>query len=114
MLTWGTLILELLLFMGLVVEKKHRWKLLWLGIFFHTGIAVVHGLISFVLAMWAGLILFLRPIGEEFRVPTWASAAAVWFARLRSTPQTEPLASNYEPMPALTTTDEGGPAKTTR
>jgi antimicrobial peptide system SdpB family protein len=113
-LTWGTLVLELLLFMGLVVEKKHRWKLLWLGIFFHAGIAVVHGLISFVLAMWAGLILFLRPMGEEFRVPAWASAAAAWFARLRSTTQTEPLAPHYEPMPALTTADEAGPTKTTR
>lgn len=65
LLTWGTLVLELALFTGLVMEKRKRRWLLLVGLFFHVGIGVVHGLLSFMLAMWAALVLFLRPAEEE-------------------------------------------------
>jgi len=77
-LTWGTLVLETLLFTGLVMDRKHRKWLLPLGIAFHGGIVLVHGLVSFALAMWAGLTLFLRPVDEEWK---WLQTAG---ARLRS------------------------------
>lgn len=64
--TWGTLLLETLLFMGLVMPKKY-WKLLLIaGIIFHAGIALTMGLISFGLAMTCALILYLRPFEAEF------------------------------------------------
>lgn len=65
-LTWYSLILEILLFMALVVPKNKRRYLLVAGIIFHLGIALSMGLISFGFAMIAALILYLRPFDEEF------------------------------------------------
>lgn len=70
LLTWGALLLEVFLFTGLVIEKRYRRWLLILGITFHAGIALIHGLISFGLAMWAALILYLRPFEDEFEFGT--------------------------------------------
>ena len=64
--TWGTLLLEILLFMGLVMPKKYWKPLLIAGIIFHAGIALAMGLISFGLAMTCALILYLRPFEAEF------------------------------------------------
>lgn len=64
--TWGSLLLEILLFMALGMPKN-RWKyLLIAGITFHTGIALMMGLVSFGMAMTAALILYLRPFEQEF------------------------------------------------
>jgi antimicrobial peptide system SdpB family protein len=65
-LTWGPMILELFLFAGLIASRAAKRRLLVLGILFHAGIAAVHGLLSFALPMWGALILFLRPVDEEF------------------------------------------------
>jgi antimicrobial peptide system SdpB family protein len=73
--TWGAMALELFLFTGLVAERRHRRVLLCLGIAFHAMIALVHGLPSFSLAMWAGLVLYLHPVDEEF------AALRVWSGR---------------------------------
>jgi antimicrobial peptide system SdpB family protein len=67
LLTWSVLVLEFYLALGLVLGKRTRRVLLPLGIAFHLGIAVLHGLISFVLIMFGALILLLRPSDEEFR-----------------------------------------------
>jgi antimicrobial peptide system SdpB family protein len=64
--TWGAIMLEIFLFAGLIAERPYRRVLLRLGIAFHAAIALVHGLLSFVLGMWAGLVLYLRPVDEEF------------------------------------------------
>lgn len=64
--TWGTLLLETLLFMGLVMPKRYWKPLLIAGIVFHAGIALTMGLISFGLAMTCALILYLRPFEAEF------------------------------------------------
>jgi len=66
LLTWGALALEALLFMGLLIDRRHRPALLVAGILFHAGIALVHGLITFGLAMTAALILYLRPPEQVF------------------------------------------------
>lgn len=66
LLTWGALALEALLFMGLLIDRRHRPALLAAGVLFHAGIALVHGLITFCLAMTAALILYLRPPEKTF------------------------------------------------
>lgn len=67
LVTWSVLVLELCLALGLVLGSESRRVLLPLGIAFHAGIAVFHGLISFVLIMFGALVLLLRPFQEEFR-----------------------------------------------
>ena len=69
LLTWSALLVELLLFMGLVMPKKAWSALLVAGIAFHGGIALAMGLISFGTAMTAALILYLRPREQEFSIP---------------------------------------------
>jgi len=66
LLTWSVVLLEFLLFSGLLANKKIWPTLLTLGILFHVGIALIHGLTSFAIAMLAALILFLRPVEKEF------------------------------------------------
>lgn len=58
-LTWGTLLLEIVLFGCLFMRKKKRARLLIISIFFHLGIAVLLGLVSFFFAMAGGLVLYL-------------------------------------------------------
>jgi antimicrobial peptide system SdpB family protein len=66
LITWSSLLVEILLFMALVMPKK-KWRyLLILGIAFHLSIAITMGLISFGIAMIAALILYLRPFEDEF------------------------------------------------
>ena len=65
LLTWGPILLEVLLFTGLVMDRRYRKSLLVAGITFHGGIAIVQGLGSFALAMWGALVLFLYPLNEQ-------------------------------------------------
>jgi antimicrobial peptide system SdpB family protein len=84
LLTWGVLVLEASLTLGLFLPKKRWGALLVGGIALHAGIIFVHGLISFALAMFAALILYLRPTERVFRRlarserprarPLWVSA----------------------------------------
>jgi antimicrobial peptide system SdpB family protein len=57
-LNWMVLILELLLFMGLVMDRKYYKKLFILGVGFHFFIIWMHGLVSFFFAMTGGLTLY--------------------------------------------------------
>jgi antimicrobial peptide system SdpB family protein len=66
LLTWGTIVLEVFLAMGLLATRRARAVLLVLGIALHLGIMVFMGLFSFALTMFAALILFLRPLDQEF------------------------------------------------
>jgi hypothetical protein len=61
LLTWGSVALEALLFMGLLMERRWRPWLFAAGVLFHCGIAVIHGLPTFGMVMIAGLILYLLP-----------------------------------------------------
>ncbi|MFD8212957.1 sporulation-delaying protein SdpB family protein [Streptomyces sp. NPDC059697] len=64
-MTWGPLVLEIALAAALLMPQRVRWMLLPAGILFHLGIAVVMGLWSFAIAMWAGLLLLLSPLGHD-------------------------------------------------
>jgi len=65
MLTWGTIIFEIALFMGLVLQQSYRYLLLILGILFHFLIAIIHGLPAFSLAMDGGLLLYFYPVDKS-------------------------------------------------
>lgn len=74
-ITWGTIILELILFGWLFMKRNYwNWKLLFLfGVFFHLSIAFIHGLISFMFTMIGALILYLFPknIDLNLRLKIW-------------------------------------------
>ena len=65
-LTWSVMLFELLLFAGIVASARHRKWMLVKGMMFHAGISLFMGLISFMLAMWAALILYLRAPEKAF------------------------------------------------
>jgi len=91
LMTWSVLLLETLLFTGLVMDRRGWPYLLKAGIVFHLGIAVFQGLVSFFFATTAALILFLRPKEEPFKVPRVVQHYVVaplrrWFTRLTNPP----------------------------
>ena len=67
--TWGVLLLELSLAAALVAPLRFRARLLPLALLFHAGIAVIHGMPTFALAMAGGLVLYLRPTWQSFPIP---------------------------------------------
>lgn len=67
LITWGVLIFEMTLFLGLVLQPKYRKFLLVTGIAFHFFILLVHGLFSFFIAMAGALILFLGDLKKDIR-----------------------------------------------
>src|SRR5262249_706733 len=68
--TWGVILFELLLGCGLILSKGMRRYLLFAGVTFHAGIAVIMGLFSFSTAMCGALLLFLRPTDEPLTLFT--------------------------------------------
>ena len=74
MLTWGPLALEGALALALLLPPRARRLLLPAGIGFHVVIAVMMGLVSFALAMIAGLILYLRPADRPFSLAVLRAA----------------------------------------
>jgi antimicrobial peptide system SdpB family protein len=66
--TYGTLVLEYCLAAGLLASRRVQKVLLVAGITFHLGILVVHGLVSFGLAMFGALILYLRSPADTFEL----------------------------------------------
>lgn len=99
LMTWGVLVVELLLAAGLLADKRWWRALLISGIALHAGILVLHGLVSFAVTMWGALILFLRPIDEAFSVPAAVGALRSHLrSRLRSRWSRRP--SPRSPSPA--------------
>ena len=91
-LTWSVLLLEVLLFASLFMERRWwRWLLL-AGLAFHSAIWFVHGLGSFFFSMAGGLILYLRPVEDFFDGLRFRS----WISR-RLAPILTPLARGQEP-----------------
>jgi antimicrobial peptide system SdpB family protein len=97
-LTWSVLILELFLMAGLVMPKRHWGKLLIAGLALHGGIALVHGLVSFAFAMAGALVLYLRPMEDEFRVREWVQRILV--KRTKSAPTVASKACYTNPVVA--------------
>lgn len=59
-LTWGVMLFELFLFSCFFIQNERVKKLAWImGLLFHFGILIVHGLVSFFFAMAAALTLYL-------------------------------------------------------
>lgn len=73
-LTYGAIVAEFVLVAALVAPTRRRWSLYWVGLTFHVGVALVLGIFSFSLAMIAALIVYLRPVDREFRLPIRVSA----------------------------------------
>jgi len=63
-MSWGAILLELTLLLGLVIDKKYRKALLYAGLGFHFLILLIIGLFSFFFAIGGALIAFLWPIDE--------------------------------------------------
>jgi antimicrobial peptide system SdpB family protein len=101
LLTWGAMAVETFLFTGLVMDRRWRPYLLVAGLFFHLCIALAHGLGSFSLAMWAGLILYLRPLGQEFAVPAFARGGVRRASAALAARRPRPNEREVEPEPAV-------------
>lgn len=74
-ITWGALIVELSVAMGIFMRQRFRWIVLCLGFLLHLAIALTMGLWSFAITMWAALILELCPLGYQVpfrRIPSFA------------------------------------------
>ncbi|MFG3085620.1 sporulation-delaying protein SdpB family protein [Streptomyces parvulus] len=67
-LTWIPLLIEISLAVTLLVPQRVRYVLLAAGVVFHLSIAIMMGLWSFALAMWAGVLLLCLPLGGVLRV----------------------------------------------
>ncbi|MGG0219812.1 sporulation-delaying protein SdpB family protein [Bacillus mycoides] len=67
MATWGTMVLQIMLFAALVAPKKHWKYYLTLALLMHETIAVMLGLISFSMVMTGVLILYLRPAEKPIK-----------------------------------------------
>jgi antimicrobial peptide system SdpB family protein len=90
LLTWGVILLEVLLSMALFMGHTGRRILLAFGVALHVGILLVHGLATFGVCMCGCLILYLRPLEQPFASPTlsrlWtlmAHAGLPWIRRFR-------------------------------
>lgn len=68
--TWGTILFEILLSSWIFMKRNNwNWKLLFLLLLiFHLGIALVHGLVSFMFTMIGCGILYLFPKNEHLTV----------------------------------------------
>jgi antimicrobial peptide system SdpB family protein len=82
-LTWGTLVLEFALALALFLPARRWAPLLVGGLALHAGIGTLMGLWSFSLAMFAALVLYLRPRQRPFERPDHVLARLP--ARLRRT-----------------------------
>jgi len=67
-ISWATILLELFLFTGLVMNRNHRTMMLFLGLGFHFWIIMFHGLFSFFFAMTGALILYLGPRFKHIQI----------------------------------------------
>ncbi|MEQ9426442.1 MAG: HTTM domain-containing protein [Cyclobacteriaceae bacterium] len=62
LMTWGALLIEIMLFVALFASASWRPILLVTAILFHSLIIVFFGLLSFFLAVLGGLVIYLGPI----------------------------------------------------
>ncbi len=74
-LTWGAIVVEFALVMGLVARRAVRPYLQIAGLGLHGSIALLMGLGSFAFIMAAALMLYLRPADLPFPSPLPLSVA---------------------------------------
>lgn len=68
-ISWGTILFEFVLFAGLFMDNRFKRAFLALGLLFHFGIFIIHGLASFFFTMSACLIIFLGPTYKGISYP---------------------------------------------
>lgn len=95
LLTWGVLLFEGLLFMGLCMPYKYKKILLPMGIIFHFLILLVHGLPTFFLSMTAALIMYLHNPYEPIKV---IYNLKRWFLQLSKLPMRSEMIEKLEPQ----------------
>ncbi len=95
-LTWGVIVLEYALFLAIAMSKHNplrKW-LLWIGLGFHVGNVLFFGLVSFMFAMSAALVLLLRPHDRPIQFPSFAWPTEHWPRRF-SVRADRPLSVEY-------------------
>src|SRR5690625_2465699 len=65
LMTWGTTIVELVLFAGLFASNNTKRYILALGLLLHLGIAVTLGIVTFSIVMIGTLLLYLLNMDEH-------------------------------------------------
>jgi antimicrobial peptide system SdpB family protein len=92
LLTWGAVVLEVILGLALLLPRQLRPLLLAAGLLFHDMIALSMGLISFDLAMSAALLLYLLPTGCQLTAPNWLARAKTHLTAREQKPLGPPAA----------------------
>jgi antimicrobial peptide system SdpB family protein len=82
LISWAPLALELALFcaIGMSSENRMRRVLFAVAALFHVGNFLFFGLFSFMLTMFAALVLLLRPASRPYRLYAFGGASGVHFA----------------------------------
>lgn len=65
-ITWGTLIFELVLFTGFFMSKNRKQFLFPVAVGFHFLILILFGLFSFFFAMFGALVFYLADISKNY------------------------------------------------
>ena len=77
-MTWGTILLEIVLFGSFFMSYSKRKYTLVLGFFFHFLIIVYFGLVSFFFSMFAGLIILSLDPNTHINISKWKSLIPKW------------------------------------
>jgi len=81
-ITWGSVALEFALAIAIFLGPQAKRVLLGAGLLFHASIAVQMGLVSFLAAMSAALLLALLPAGHNAKWPLWVWKQVAFRLRL--------------------------------
>lgn len=92
-LTYGVLIFELMLFLGLFATIRYRKKILLAGLLFHFSIILFHGIFSFFFSISAALILYLYPTYENLDIKHFVYKLQVFSKKLIFSLKTRPKIS---------------------
>ena len=89
-MTWGTILLEILLFGAVFMSYKRKKPFLFLGIAFHFMIIVFFGLVSFFCSMVGGLCIYLldpeKPI-DYGKIRVWLRRwSKIWVRQEKNGP----------------------------
>ena len=71
-ITYASIVLEMLLFLGLTASLRYRKRILFFAIMFHFLIIIYHGIFSFFFSICAALILYLYPTYQPLNIKLWS------------------------------------------
>ncbi|MEV4324008.1 sporulation-delaying protein SdpB family protein [Microbispora rosea] len=97
LITWGSIVLEVLIGVALFLPRRAQVVLLFSGLLFHDAISALMGLWSFDAAMTAALVLYLSPIGAN--LAGVKNATRLWRKRNLSGGQGQPATAESEEPP---------------